>query len=56
MALYDIYALVHAGMTGIMILPVFILWGIALCKGRRRSDPARQGITWSKVLMPAVGM
>jgi len=56
MALYDIYAIVHGAMAGIMILPVSILWLIFVFKARRRGDPARTAFTWAKAFMPAVAM
>ena len=41
-----------AAMSGIVIMPLLILWAIALCTVRRRGDPARTAFRWMKVAMP----
>ncbi len=46
------WTIVNAALGGIMIKPLFIIWIVALCMARRRSDPARAAFTWMKVVFP----
>ena len=44
----QVWTIVDAGMNGVMILPIFIVWIVTLGVARRRSDPARTAFSWLK--------
>ena len=44
----EIWTVVHACVSGVVIIPVFILWILTLALARRRSDPARNAFVWLK--------
>ncbi|KAJ9142447.1 hypothetical protein NKR23_g7242 [Pleurostoma richardsiae] len=44
--------IINCVLSGILIKPLFIIWVISLCLARRKSDPARVGFTYMKVVMP----
>ena len=48
----EVYDIVDVVLYGIFIKPLFILFVISLCLARRRSDPARVGFTWMKLVFP----
>jgi len=52
----QIFMLTYIVLTAIFIKPIFILWCVSLCLGRRRGDPARIGFTIMKILFPLVAM
>lgn len=47
-----ILAIVNVVLTGIFIKPLFIIWLVSLCLARRKSDHARVGFTWMKLVFP----
>jgi hypothetical protein len=50
----SIYIIVGMVLSGIFIKPLGILWVISFCSARRRSDPARVGFTWMKIVYPFI--
>ncbi|ERS97101.1 hypothetical protein HMPREF1624_06430 [Sporothrix schenckii ATCC 58251] len=42
------YIVSNAALTGIMILPVLVIWVLFLFQARRRKDPVRDGFAWLK--------
>ncbi|KIH93580.1 hypothetical protein SPBR_04242 [Sporothrix brasiliensis 5110] len=42
------YIVSNAALTGIMILPVLVIWVLFLFQARRRQDPVRDGVAWLK--------
>ncbi len=48
----EIWMIVNAAMSGIMIKPLFIIWVVSLCLARRRSDHARVAFSWMKAVIP----
>lgn len=47
-----VWTIVNVVLTGIFIKPLFIIWLVSLCLARRRSDHARIGFTWLKLVFP----
>ncbi|OIW24633.1 hypothetical protein CONLIGDRAFT_101313 [Coniochaeta ligniaria NRRL 30616] len=46
------WAIANVVLVGIFIKPLFIIWLVSLCLARRKSDHARLGFTWMKVVFP----
>jgi hypothetical protein len=46
------WTIVNVVLTGIFIKPLFVLWLVSLCLARRKSDHARVGFTWMKLVFP----
>jgi hypothetical protein len=56
---YDALGGYNVGFTvlaGLFITPLAILWFLSFCLARRKSDPARVGISWMKVVFPIWGL
>ncbi|KAL2149272.1 hypothetical protein VTH82DRAFT_8620 [Thermothelomyces myriococcoides] len=39
-------------LSGIFIIPLFVVWIICLVQARRQNDPARVGVAWLKAVFP----
>ncbi|TWU72148.1 hypothetical protein ED733_003402 [Metarhizium rileyi] len=46
------WLMVHAGLTGFILVPTIVVWLATLCLARRREDPARESFIWLKACHP----
>jgi len=47
-----VFTIINAALTGLLALPLFIIWVLTIFMARRRKDRARVAFTWLKVAIP----
>lgn len=48
----QIWLIIHAGLTGFVVIPAIVVWFLGLCLARRRRDPARAAFSWVQACHP----